>query len=145
MVQYRPMRIDDYDAVMALWLQTDEMLLREADSQTNIGGYLARNQNLSFVAENENNEIVGTILAGTDGRRGYIQHLSVSLEYRSQGIGRSLVGQAVNALSDFGIAKTHLFVNIANESAKKFYQRLGWQIREEVRMYSFNSSLNAEA
>lgn len=144
MIQYRPMKIDDYDAVMALWLQTDEMLLREADSQTNIGGYLARNQNLSFVAENENNEIIGVILAGTDGRRGYIQHLSVALEWRSQGIGRDLIAKAVKALKEIGIAKTHLFVNIANENAKKFYQRLGWQVREEVRMYSFNSSDNIQ-
>ncbi|CAG9296278.1 GNAT family N-acetyltransferase [Celerinatantimonas diazotrophica] len=140
MIQYRPMQINDYDSVMALWLQTEEMLLREADSQTNIAHYLARNHNLSFVAENENHEIIGAILVGTDGRRGYIQHLSVALECRSQGIGRDLIAKAVKALKEIGIAKTHLFVNIANENAKKFYQRLGWQVREEVRMYSFNSS-----
>ena len=70
------MDISDYQQVISLWSETEGMQLREADSEENIGKYLERNPNLSFVAL-EGEQIVGAILVGTDGRRGYIQHLSL--------------------------------------------------------------------
>lgn len=64
--------------------------LSNADSQENIAGFLERNPNLSFVAV-ANGKIIGTVLCGHDGRRGYIYHVMVSDAYRNQGIGKALV------------------------------------------------------
>ncbi|GAL02649.1 acetyltransferase [Photobacterium aphoticum] len=115
------------------------MLLRDADSRENIDKYLKRNPHLSFVAlDNEN--IIGAILVGTDGRRGYVQHLAVDSTYRGKGIGAELISTAVKALSKVGIAKTHLFVANENINAQSFYEKLGWFPRDEVRMFSFNAS-----
>ena len=133
------MEISDYPQVIKLWSATDEMLLRDADSQENIGKYLDRNPGLSFVAVKEQ-VIVGAILVGTDGRRGYVQHLAVSSSCRGEGLGAQLVASAVAALSEYGIDKTHLFVANDNLSAQGFYVKLGWFPRDEVRMFSFNSS-----
>ena len=135
----REMEISDYPQVIKLWSATDEMLLRDADSQENIGKYLDRNPGLSFVAVKEQ-VIVGAILVGTDGRRGYVQHLAVSSSCRGEGLGAQLVASAVAALSEYGIDKTHLFVANDNLSAQGFYDKLGWFPRDEVRMFSFNSS-----
>ncbi len=78
-MEIREMVISDYDAVIALWCQTEGMSIRDADSKESISRYLERNPGLSFVVGNENeNEIVGAVLVGTDGRRGYLQHLAVS-------------------------------------------------------------------
>ncbi|MFS1430561.1 GNAT family N-acetyltransferase, partial [Vibrio splendidus] len=77
MVNIREMAISDYDSVIALWCQTEGMSIRDADSKESIASYLDRNPGLSFVAES-NNEIIGAVLVGTDGRRGYLQHLAVS-------------------------------------------------------------------
>ncbi|WP_434764078.1 GNAT family N-acetyltransferase [Vibrio fortis] len=133
------MEISDYQQVMALWSETEGMRLREADSEENIGKYLERNPNLSFVAL-QGEQIVGAILVGTDGRRGYIQHLAVSKACRGQGIGAKLISNAVDALSSIGIAKTHLFVINDNLNAQAFYENIGWYPRDEVRMFSFNAS-----
>lgn len=140
-VVIRLMDIQDYDAIMALWAEAEGLSLRDADSMESIAHYLARNPATSFVAEIEGN-IVGTVLAGTDGRRGYLQHLAVSETLRSQGIGQLLVEQAVEGLASIGIAKTHLFVFCENAAAQRFYERMGWFARDEVRMYSFNASDN---
>lgn len=143
-VVLRLMDIQDYDAIMALWADAEGLSLRDADSRESIALYLARNPATSFVAEIDG-KIVGTVLAGTDGRRGYLQHLVVSKTFRSQGIGQMLVEQAVEGLASIGIAKTHLFVFCDNAAAQRFYERMGWFARDEVRMYSFNASDNLNA
>ncbi|MDN3659831.1 GNAT family N-acetyltransferase [Vibrio agarivorans] len=137
------MDISDYPQVIQLWQGTDAMLLREADSLANIDKYLSHNSGLSFVAETSQ-EIIGAILVGTDGRRGYVQHLAVKESMRGEGIGASLIDSAVAALSAIGIEKTHLFVVNENIGAQRLYEKLGWFPRDEVRMYSFNKSSNSE-
>ncbi|NRF29970.1 GNAT family N-acetyltransferase [Vibrio coralliilyticus] len=141
MVTIRPMIIEDYDAVIRLWLQTEGMSVRDADSRENIALYLDRNPDLSFVAISESN-IIGAVLVGTDGRRGYLQHLAVLPQFRGQRIGYQLISQSINALANIGIPKTHLFVYDDNLNAQKFYEKLGWFPRDNIRMYSYNSSVN---
>nr|WP_217273824.1 GNAT family N-acetyltransferase [Vibrio coralliilyticus] len=135
------MIIEDYDAVIRLWLQTEGMSVRDADSRENIALYLDRNPDLSFVAISESN-IIGAVLVGTDGRRGYLQHLAVLPQFRGQRIGYQLISQSINALANIGIPKTHLFVYDDNLNAQKFYEKLGWFPRDNIRMYSYNSSVN---
>ncbi|MGR5175129.1 GNAT family N-acetyltransferase [Vibrio parahaemolyticus] len=137
------MQVSDYDNVMALWQQTEHMLIREADSQENIMLYLDKNPNMSFVAQ-QHGKIIGAVLAGTDGRRGYLQHLAVDSEHRGQRIGKSLVEKVTQSFAQIGISKTHLFVNTDNEQAQQFYQSMGWEVRKEVKMYSFNASANLD-
>ncbi|WP_198039126.1 GNAT family N-acetyltransferase, partial [Vibrio alginolyticus] len=98
MALIREMDISDYSQVIELWSETEAMLLRDADSRENIGKYLERNPNLSFVAV-DGGTIVGAILVGTDGRRGYVQHLAVNANCRGKGIGAKLISSAVDALS----------------------------------------------
>ena len=141
MLQIRTMDIDDYNHVIELWYQTENLRMRDSDSRENIGRYLQHNPGLSFVAFNHD-KLVGAILVGTDGRRGYVQHLSVDKQCRGQGVGRQLIAHAVDALAKVGIDKTHLFVFNGNKSAQAFYDRLGWEPRDDVRMFSFNSSDN---
>lgn len=138
-MKLREMTASDYSAVLSVWQQTEHMLLREADSRQSIARYLQRNPGLSFVAV-DHDEIVGAILVGTDGRRGYVQHLAVMSHCRGKGIGQSLVNRAVEALLAQGIAKTHLFVSVDNPQAERFYGKQGWFERDEVRMYSFNAT-----
>ncbi len=125
----------DYDEVMALWCNTEGLTLREADSREAITRYLARNPGLSFVARDEG-RLVGAVLTGTDGRRGYLQHLAVATSHRRRGVGRALAERAVEALRALGIAKCHLMVREENAEARAFWERLGWKARADVTLMS---------
>ena len=82
----RPMTIDDYQGVYDLWLATPGMGLNDRDdSPEGIAAYLARNPTTCFVAEKAS-DIVGVILCGHDGRRGFIYHLAVRPSARRPGI-----------------------------------------------------------
>ena len=92
----REMTSEDYDAVYALWQATEGLGLSDADSREAIARYLERNPGLSFIAV-ENEELLGTVLCGHDGRRGYLHHLAVARSHRGQGLGRRLAQRALAA------------------------------------------------
>jgi ribosomal protein S18 acetylase RimI-like enzyme len=135
-MQYRAMTLNDYDAAVELWKSAEGVRLRDADSREGIGAYLSRNPGLSFIAEAEG-KIVGTIMAGHDGKRGYIQHLSVEASRRRRGIGRKLASLCLEALKQEGILKSHLMILVENETGRQFWSSLGWKGRPDIELYSF--------
>jgi len=135
-MNYRKLQISDYDGVTVLWRGCGGISLRDADSREGMEKYLQRNPGLSFIAENETG-IHGTLMAGHDGRRGYIQHLAVAPVSRGQGVGARLVELCLAALKSEGIVKSHVHVIGANEAGIAFWSRLGWTHRGEIEMYSF--------
>lgn len=135
-MKYRAMSLDDYSELMELWAGIEGVRLRDVDSYQGIKKYLGRNPGLSFVAV-DGNQVVGTIMAGHDGRRGYIQHLAVAEAYRRSGIASELVRRCLEALEHEGIAKSHLMILAANQTGKRFWESLGWRCREDVELYSF--------
>lgn len=127
--------MEDYDKAYALWSSTDGVGLSDADSKDNIKVFLERNKGLSLVCE-DNNRIVGTILCGHDGRRGYIYHVAVDKDYRHKGIGRELVSRCLKGLAREGITKCHLFVFLDNDPGHEFWTAVGWERREDIVVYS---------
>ena len=128
----RLMTIEDYNDVYRLWCNTQGMGLNTADdSRAGIEAYLSRNPNTCFVSEVEQ-EIAGAILAGHDGRRGFIYHLSVSAEHRGKKIGSALVERAMAALEQEGIRKVALVVFDRNQAGNAFWERLGFTKREDL-------------
>jgi N-acetylglutamate synthase len=134
-VEVLPFQPQDYEQVMALWQATEGITLRQADSREAVLAYVARNPGLSFVARH-GDVLAGAVLAGTDGRRGYLQHLAVAPPYRRRGVGRALAERVIEALGVAGIAKCHLMVREDNERAKEFWQHLGWRVRDDIAVMS---------
>lgn len=132
---FNEMQIDDYNEIYNLWKNTPGMGLDNADSFENISKFLIKNGKLCFVCKHEG-RIVGTILCGNDGRRGYIYHVAVDVNYRGKGIGKSLVDKSLQRLKDEGVAKCHLFVFADNEIGNSFWNSTGWQKRDDVYVYS---------
>ncbi|NLT12563.1 MAG: GNAT family N-acetyltransferase [Clostridiaceae bacterium] len=126
------MTISDYCEVHALWLATPGLGLNAADDALEgIEKYLERNPNTCFVAI-INKKIVGVILAGHDGRRGFIYHMSVSLESRRQGIGEQLLNAALDALRDEGILKVALVTLANNKIGNQFWEKQGFTSRDDL-------------
>ena len=128
----RKMVIDDYDEVYALWTSCTGMGLNDLDdSKEGIDRFLKRNPDTCFVAKRDK-RIVGAILVGNDGRRGYIYHTAVASQYRKQGIARQLVETAMQELKQCGINKVALVVFNKNENGNAFWEKLGFTIREDL-------------
>lgn len=127
----------DYPAVMELWRATEGVGLSSADEPARIAAYLERNPGISFVARADG-ELVGAVLAGHDGRRGYLHHLAVRADFRGQGIGTDLVEHCLTALGQAGIDKCHLFVFQSNSGGLAFWRKGGWKDRVELVLMSKN-------
>ena len=101
----RKMTIDDYHAVYLLWMSCAGMGLNNLDdSKEGIEKFIQRNPDTCLVAEKDS-AIIGVIMVGNDGRRGYIYHTAVHPDYRKQGIAKRLVDDAMNELLELGINK----------------------------------------
>ena len=129
-MQIRKMNLHDYSKVYHLWLHTSGMGLNTTDdSEAGINKYLRRNPNTCFVAEKDD-EIIGAILCGHDGRRGLIYHMAVKDCEREQGFGSALLDRAMEALQKEGIKKVYVILYKNNEVGNAFWEKRGFNIPE---------------
>jgi ribosomal protein S18 acetylase RimI-like enzyme len=134
------MTINDYDKVYALWLSCKGIGLNSLDdTRAGIDRFINRNPDTCFVAI-DNKRIVGAILVGNDGRRGYIYHTAVEPEYQRKGIGKALVDKSIEALKEIGINKVALVAFKQNETGNKFWNKMGFETRGDL-IYR-NKSIN---
>ncbi len=130
----RAMTVADLPEALALWNETEGMGLTRDETQPMLAGFLARNPGLSAVLRGSDGVLIGAVLAGRDGRRGFLYHLAVAPAWRGRGAGRSLVEFALAGLRAAGIARALILVYSGNEAGKAFWRKLGWEAREDVRM-----------
>ena len=131
-MKIRDMSIGDYTNAYALWLSCPGIGLHPADdSREGIVRFLDRNPKTCFVAEADG-RLIGTIMAGNDGRRGYIYHTAVHPNYRGRGIGSALVQAAIQALERLGIGKAALVVLETNADGNVFWEKQGFTVRTDL-------------
>lgn len=135
-IQIREMLPDDFEKVMTLWLASEGVgLSDDDDTPEGLERYLDQNPGLSFVAV-DNGELVGAVLCGQDGRRGYIHHLAVASSHRMGGIGKVLIERCLGALRFLGIHKCHIMVFRDNQNAIDFWAKTGWFQRDDIILMS---------
>ena len=128
----RPFEDGDEHAVIALWERCG--LTRPwNDPSKDIRRKLEVRPDLFLVAETEG-AIVGTVMAGYDGHRGWINYLGVDPASRRRGIGRALMDEAERLLRAAGCPKINLQVRTANVEAIEFYRRIGFALDDVVSM-----------
>ena len=125
------MTMDDYERTIALWSTTGGIGLNAADERDRIRCYLERNAGLSLTATLDG-FLVGAVLCGHDGRRGYLHHLAVSASFRGKGIGRRLVEECLRRLADEKIDRCHVFVYPDNELGLAFWRGAGFGRRNDI-------------
>jgi len=123
---------DDYDAVYELWAATEGLGLNARDdSRDGIAKYLRRNPSTSFVAV-AGGMLAGAVMAGHDGRRGFIYHTAVGKKFRRMGIGTALTEAVLKALEAEGIGKAALVVFASNLPGKEFWESNGFAARPDL-------------
>jgi ribosomal protein S18 acetylase RimI-like enzyme len=126
-----PMTLADYDDVLRLWQNAKGVGLNESDTRPAIGDYLRRNRGMSFVAR-DGTCLVGAVLCGHDGRRGYLHHLAVATSHRRKGLGTKLVAHCLAELKKLRILKCNIFLYADNVSGERFWRSNGWKKRAEL-------------
>ena len=126
MTRIRAFALRDTESVIALWQETG--LTRSWNNpHLDIQRKLTVQPELFFVAVNEGDEVVGSVMAGYDGHRGWLYYLASDPQHRGQGIARALVSAAEDALLEMGCPKVQLMVRPDNEDVLGLYDRLGYE------------------
>ncbi len=128
------MKPEHYDSLVKLWSSFPGNAMTGADSAEGFSLFLKRNGAYCFTAF-EDDEIVGSVMAGEDARRGYVYHLSVKRDLHRSGTGKALMDKAEAALYNAGIEKLHLFI-YSDNPAIEFYKKTGWHLREDIEVMS---------
>ncbi len=89
---------------------------------------------LFLIAENSSGDVIGSIIAGYDGHRGWLYAVAVAPEHRHQGIGSALVETACERLRVLGCNKVNLQIRSENASIGKFYRKLGFEEEPRISM-----------
>ena len=133
MLRFDPMTKDDYDQVLAVWLSAEG--LSHIESREEFSRFIERNPGLSVVArETDDDQIIGAVWCGHDGRRGYLYHVAVAEGFRRQGIGKGMVDQCLVNLETLGIKRCTLFIFVTNEPARQFWKAIGWHERLDLHL-----------
>lgn len=131
------MEIGHYDHLVELWGKDPGIGVSKADERDNVCSFLDRNKGMNFIAVHDN-KIVGTILCGNDGRRGYLYHVFVLPEFRKRHIGKKLVNTCIENLRKENISKCHIMFFNNNEIGKIFWEKIGFHSRDDIGVMSIN-------
>lgn len=123
----------DREAVTRLWQNELGYASGHNEPGFAIDRKCAVQDGLFFVAV-EAERVIGTIMAGYDGHRGWIYSLAVTPERRKRAIGTALLQQAEAALIKRGCAKINLQINPHNSGVAAFYQKLGYVVEQRISM-----------
>jgi ribosomal protein S18 acetylase RimI-like enzyme len=132
-LKIREYKDEDKNEVISIWKYIFNYSKQHNDPELIIDMKLSHKDNLFFVAE-ENKQIVGTIMAGFDGHRGWLYSLAVISNKRNQGIGKLLVDKAIVELERLGCLKVNLQIISGKDSVISFYKKLGFSIEDRISM-----------
>ena len=131
-MKIREFRIEDYPIVRDLW-QTAGLTLRPGDELEDVKLKLQRDPDLFLVGE-QNGEIVGSVIGGWDGRRGWIYHLAVEPQHQRKRIGADLVHEVEKRLLAKGAKKVNAQVYKWNGKSLEFFNAIGYEAQPDLVM-----------
>lgn len=130
-MRIRPFRPEDTDGVVALW-EVAGLTRPWNDPRKDIARKLTVQSETFVVAEDEDGTLLGCVMAGYDGHRGWMNYLATVPDARGRGIGKALVEHVECALRDLGCPKLSLQVRTSNADVVEFYRHLGYEVDEVV-------------
>ena len=127
--QYQP---GDREALVSLW-SLCELTRPWNDPSRDIDRKLTRDAaNLLVLVVDD--ELVGSVMVGYEGHRGWINYLAVHPGHQRRGLGRVLMDEAERRLRELGCAKVNLQIRASNSAAVEFYRHIGYTVDDVVSM-----------
>jgi ribosomal protein S18 acetylase RimI-like enzyme len=131
-VWIRPMRLADYEAVIALWQRAELPFEPQGrDSPHAIAQQFQTAGHLMFVAEADD-QIIGTVFGSHDGRKGWINRLAIDPRYRRHGLAQQLVQRAEETLAHEGVRIIAALVEAPNVPSLALFKRLNYEERRDI-------------
>ena len=128
----------DIGTMLDFWRATPGLGVGRGDDEESLRAFFQRNPSTCLIIR-ENGRLIGTVLGGFDGRRGYIYHLAVHPDNRGRGYGKALLSFVLCELKSLGARKIHLFAFGNNQQALAFYRSQGWEERRDIQVFSWDS------
>lgn len=132
-MEIRPYAPADEQQVIELWRSVFAYPAPHNDPATTIGKKLAVQPELFLVADADG-KVVGTVMGGYDGHRGWIYSLAVLPAFRRRDVGTGLMRRMEQSLRERGCMKINLQVLAANTDVIEFYKTLGFNVEERISM-----------
>ena len=131
----RPFRDGDEEDVVALW-RVCGLVRPWNNPRRDIDSALGAESSEVFVAVTGDGEerIVGSVMAGYDGHRGWVYYVAADPEHRSRGLGGQLMRHAETWLEGLGAPKVMLMIREENEGVRRFYEGLGYEVERRTIM-----------
>ena len=117
-------KLSDTAEMFEFWRSTPGIGIGRGDTDQSLKLFIEKNPSTCLVIR-DNGRLIGTVLGGFDGRRGYIYHLAVDPDYRGKGYGKALLKRVLQELEALGADKVHLFAFYENRAAAEFYLSQG--------------------
>jgi ribosomal protein S18 acetylase RimI-like enzyme len=131
-IEFRPATPDDAAATIALW--HDAALVAVHNDPAADFAFALAGPSSTVVLATAGATVVGSVMVGHDGHRGWLYYLAVAPTRRRAGLGRDLVAAAERWLAARGVPKVHLMVREDNRAVVGFYERLGYADMPRVLM-----------
>lgn len=135
----RLMTPEDFNACQVLWRRCAGVILRDWESPQTLSTMLVRNPGGGWVIES-GDQLIGTILAGHDGWRGYIYHAAIDPDWRRSGLGSTLAHQALTYFASQHIHRIHMLVDADNQAGKSFWRAMGAKVRADVTLLTWRAT-----
>ena len=140
-VHIREMQARDIQKVRDLW-QSVNIELTYSDKYEELERMIKHNPKLCLCLvlekeEEKKEEIIGAVLGGFDGRRGWVHHLAVNPIYQRKKYGNFIMQELLQRFKDMGVVKLKLEVFKSNSGVINFYKKLGWDHRTDLTTMSF--------
>ncbi|MCK4384484.1 MAG: GNAT family N-acetyltransferase [Candidatus Lokiarchaeota archaeon] len=124
-----------YHTVVKLWKKAG-IEVGSSDTKDEIARVLNRNPDL-FLIGKEDGKIIAVVIGAFDGRRGYVHHLAVDLDYQKRRYGKIIMDELIERFRKKKVHKIHLFIEKTNPEVVDFYSNLGWNVRDDLIMMSY--------
>jgi ribosomal protein S18 acetylase RimI-like enzyme len=131
-VQIREFQMNDYNEVLELWKEAG-LVIRPGDDLSGVRMKMLRDPDLFLLAQLEG-KVVGCIIGGWDGRRGWVYHLAVKPSHQRQGIATALLSEVEKRLVEKGAKKINAQIYESNVKSLKFFKTRGYEIHPNLVM-----------
>ena len=128
----RKFQTEDTEQVVKLWDECG-LLHPPNDPYLEIKNKAVFQPDLFLVGESDG-RVMASVMAGFEGRRGWINYLAVLPEYQGKGYGSILIKHSMNMLKELGAPKINLLIRPTNKKVQDFYKKLGFQFEDVILM-----------